>query len=120
MPYVTRSNLTTHKHDYSRTKKYYSGIAKDISSQLLLFQYEKGRDIYPNRYHVIHKLTGLVIADIEYNMYGMVKRSFEAERWTLDKDDKNTLIRLPKDRNDTFKFKITCHIRYDIKESEND
>ncbi len=117
---VIRSDFETQlrKNGASRFT-FYSGQAKQISPQLLLFQYERGRTYLPSRYHVIHASTGLVIADVEYGDVSTVKKTFERERWTLVGEDKITFRRLPKDRKDTFVFEMTCRIRYDIKEDEN-
>lgn len=84
--------------------------AKIISPRLALFQYEKGTTYSDSRYHVIHIPTGLVIADITYDLVKDVKSTFEKSNWTLKGD--NTLVLY----NDRFQFEMTCKIRYEVKE----
>ncbi len=88
--------------------------AKVISPSLALFQYYKATEYGESRYHVIHIHTGLVIADITYDMVGDVKKTFEKSRWTLkDKVKARNILVL---YNDKFQFEMTCLIRYEIKE----
>lgn len=82
--------------------------AKVISPRLAIVQYEKGSLYIESRYHVIHIPTGLVIADITYDLVGSVRKTFESSKWTLKND--NTLVLY----NDTFQFEMTCKIHYDI------
>ena len=86
--------------------------AKIISPKLALFQYEKASTYLDSRYHVIHIPTGLVIADITYDLVKDVKKTFEAGNWTLKGD--NTLVLV----YDTIQFEMTCKIRYDIIEKD--
>lgn len=82
--------------------------AKIISPRLAIFQYEKGSTYRDSRYHVIHIPTGLVIADIAYDLMKDVKSTFETNKWTLRGD--NTLVMV----DGTFTFEMTCNIRYEI------
>ena len=84
--------------------------AKIISPNLALFQYEKGTEYNDSRYHVIHIPTGLVIADITYDMVGDVKKTFESSKWVFKEGSRNTLCLF----EDGFKFEMTCLIRYEI------
>jgi len=86
--------------------------AKIISPNLALFQYDKATTYGESRYHVIHIPTGLVIADITYDMVKDVKSTFEHSKWIFNKGSRNTLCLF----EDGFKFEMTCKIRYDIKE----
>lgn len=82
--------------------------ARIISSRLALFQYEQSRLYSDARYHVIHIPTGLVIADVPYDLVACVKKTFESSKWTLK--GMNTLVLY----DDTIEFELTCKIRYDI------
>lgn len=82
--------------------------AKVISPRLALFKYEEPKSWGEARYHVIHIPTGLVIADITYDLVKDVKATFEKSEWTLKGD--NTLVLY----NDRIQFEMTCKIRYDI------
>jgi len=86
--------------------------AKIISPNLALFQYEKAKQYEESRYHVIHIPTGLVIADITYDLVADVKKTFEKSKWTFKKGSRNTLCLF----EDGFKFEMTCLIRYEIKD----
>jgi len=86
--------------------------AKVISPRLALFQYEKAKTYCESRYHVIHIPTGLVIADVTYDLVKDVKATFEKSKWTLKGNDTLVLY------DDRFKFEMTCKIRYDILEDE--
>lgn len=83
--------------------------AKVISPRLALFQYEKPKSWGEARYHVIHIATGLVIADVTYDLVKDVKETFENSEWTLQGD--NTFVM----HNGTFTWEMTCRIRYDIR-----
>jgi len=84
--------------------------AKIISPRLALFQYEKATTYGESRYHVIHIPTGLVIADVTYDMVGDVKKTFENSKWVFKERSRNTLRLF----QDGFKFEMTCLIRYEI------
>ncbi len=85
--------------------------AKVISDRLCIFQYEKAREYTPARYHVIHIPTGLVVADVEYDMVGMVKKTFESSKWTFGKT--KDILKL---FEGGFQFEMLCKIRYEIVE----
>jgi hypothetical protein len=82
--------------------------AKIISPRLALFRYEQGSTYIESRYHVIHIPTGLVIADITYDLMKDVKATFESSKWTLKGADTLCLY------DDKFSFEMTCKIRYEI------
>lgn len=84
------------------------GIAKIISEHLALYRYEKPRLYIPARYHVIHIPTGLVIADVEYDLVKTVKDSFESLEWDLIND--NTFVL----KNNKLQWSMTCLKRYSI------
>lgn len=84
--------------------------AKIISPRLALFMYERKRSYGDARYHVIHIPTGLVIADITYDLMATVKKTFERGKWTLKGADTLVLV------DDTIQFEMHCIIRYEIKE----
>jgi hypothetical protein len=91
------------------TIKTQEGKARIISPQLALYQYEKGTDYSPARYHVIHISTGLVIADITYDLVKDVKETFEKNEWSLRGE--NTFV-LQYSQN--LQWEFTCYIRYDV------
>lgn len=93
------------------------GQARVISPQLAIYQYDKGTQWYGSRYHVIHISTGLVIADITYDMVKDVKDTFEKEQWTFKSGDYTTLRLIPKYKSTLKEFSITCRIRYEVKDN---
>lgn len=84
--------------------------AKIISPRSALFQYEKGSLYIESRYHVIHIPTGLVIADVPYDLVKDVKNTFEKSKWTFKKGSRN-ILRLVEG---TMQFEMTCNIKYEI------
>lgn len=110
---------------YSRRKRtieYEAGKARIISDNLAIYKYQEKTSYQDPRYHVIHILTGLVIADVLYEDVTMVKQTFESEQWTFMKGDYATLHRVPKHTKkhfDTFQVSITCKIRYDVERKDN-
>lgn len=89
------------------------GKARVISTNLALYQYKKKTSYADNRYHVIHIPTGLVIADVTYDLVSTVKNVFEKERWILRGE--NTLI-LDSDKH--LQWQIESKIRYTIERTQ--
>jgi hypothetical protein len=90
------------------------GQARVISPSLALYKYDKGTQWSESRYHVIHIPTGLVIADITYDMVKDIKETFENTRWTFKDGDYTTLHMIPKHKSSFREFSITCRIRYEV------
>ena len=94
------------------TTKIHKGTARIISPRLAIYQYEKGTDYSPARYHVIHIPTGFVIADVPYSLIKDVKETFEKNAWSLRGE--NTFV-LQYSQN--LQWEFTCYIRYDVNEN---
>lgn len=99
-------------NSWNVNKYHFAGEPKEISARLLLFKYREkigsNWSLDLPRYHIIHKPTGLVIADVEYSEVSNVKKSFESCKWTLQ--GKNTLALY----DAPFTFTMTCYIEYEI------